>query len=158
MGLKSDITRLRRIDDLDRGAFVAAQRRHEARMAILDYERDHLPYFEIIDDHHQSELDPTCETCKHHKYIETDVAMARDRLGEDSPERWRADQDRIERYLLRTSGNLDAAQQTRAWGVDTDTMWAASILSGLIDNHPFSEIDCTEPAETLPIISGAKHD
>ena len=123
MSLKSDIGRIRQIDDLDRDAFIAAKRRHEARLIVLDYERFHRRGFDAMDD--LIALDPSFaeDDDKYRQRIETEVATARDYLGEDNLERWTADQNRIERYLLRVNGNLDEAQRTRAWGADPDTMW-----------------------------------
>lgn len=124
MALKIDIARLRRIDDLDRPAYLAARARHEARLTILVYERNELPYFEVMEELQELHPDPTCDTRERRKYVEADVATARDLLGGDSPERWQADQERIERYLLRTTGNLDEAEYIREWGSNPDTMWA----------------------------------
>ena len=124
MGLKSNIERLRRVDDLDRDKFLAAQKRHEARRTILNYERTHGPIFAKAD--RLGDSHPTfVELANQDRVrIEVEFATAQDRLGEDNPELWRADQKRIERYLLRTTGNLDDAQHTHAWGADPDTMWA----------------------------------
>ena len=124
MGLKSDIGRIRQIDDLDRDAFIAAKRRHEARLVIHKYENYDVPFYEFYDDIQEPMGKPKCEIDESRKRNEANVATARDLLGEDTPERWRADQQRIERYLLCTNGNLDDATNCLAWGADPDTMWA----------------------------------
>ncbi len=122
MGLKNDLVRLRRIDDLDREAYIAAQERHDARLVIHEYEKFDMPFYEILDDIQKSLGTPESELSETRQHMEIDVARARDQLGNDSPERWRSDQQRIERYLLQTGENNDA-QRSRAWGADPDTMW-----------------------------------
>jgi len=129
--LKRDIARIKRKEGInfEKIDYEHALERHNARLDIL-YAEYCAPSFDVLDavikelnksginnpnENHSSELG---------NQARRESKKAREFLGDDTPERWKKDQETIVAYHLKLYGNQSDLESQNAFGSTPDEMWA----------------------------------